>query len=243
MRAWSVGLGVLFVSLSASVLSTAFWVLPGIRQDFKNSSTEVISEVKATRQMIGEAGMLSLAELQQWRIEAKVQSNRFHDELHEAAVRLEDITDKRLGETVQVISTQTGRFNDSLAKVASLSDDVRPSIHNFNNITGILAETTKENFTCKGNGNCWPAKTTAILGGTSTLLGESALTMRYVRKATPQFLTTLQSGANSSVRVADASASIAESFAKQTPIYVRVIGWSVKPILAMKSWLFDDGLF
>lgn len=172
------------------------------------------------------------------------------------AGRITDTADARLasiqadvkeivGTTVQAAQSSVDgtlqRVDVALARIAALQEDISPGVQHLaaaaarvDHIASRVDEVAAVNLNCRGNGACWPARITGILGGTNVLLGESAQAARRFDAALPVFLAGVDRIVSNSDESTAATARVMKNFATATkplPAWVR-IGLSIAPPVA-----------
>lgn len=137
---------------------------------------------------------------------------------------VQDDLNTQVSDAIARADYQLTSFNTS---VDSLVSGAKPILENTASLTEQVDNVARDNLTCKGNGNCWPAGVTAALGGLKVTLGESALTMRKFRKTEDDFL---EIGKSIAANV-DKTTSNVERITRPTKWY-----WKFGAIAAGGAW-------
>lgn len=164
------------IAIFFAALTRAAWQVPGIVDaQLTGLRADADQQAARTRQQLLAAIQPAVAQ-----VPALVQQVSF---LRADAVRLGD-------RVVDVADKHLDRVTENLPPVIASLDqavnDARPAIQNLGLMTADVRAAVRPELDCRGNGSCWPSQVTGILGSVKTGLGESALTMRTWRKATPE---------------------------------------------------------
>lgn len=124
---------------------------------------------------------------------------RLFDELHQAVNEPEGPLGRAIAKSSDRLQETTGALQTAAGAVATVAGALGPAIEKtgdtvaalrpgFENVSLMalnVREAVAPNLQCKGNGGCWPAKGTAILGGIAKMVGEGGLIEQGWRKETP----------------------------------------------------------
>lgn len=169
-------LALVAIAVFFAVLARAVWRVPGIvNAQLTGLRADADQQADRTRQQLLAAIQPAIQQFP-----ALVQQVSFlRGDAVKLGDRVVDVADKHLG---RIADTAT----PVLASIDHAVNDTRPAIQNVGLMTADLRAAIRPELECEGNGGCWPSQVTGILGGAKTGIGESALTMRSWRKATPE---------------------------------------------------------
>jgi hypothetical protein len=88
-------------------------------------------------------------------------------------------------EVIQLSNTQ---LSELIATLDSPADALTKTLEEYAKVPAVIGSRLDPWTDCKGNGACWQAQTTALLGASRVTSGEVSKTMRTVRMATPSVL-------------------------------------------------------
>jgi len=74
------------------------------------------------------------------------------------------------------------------AQAASVATTANAAIDDYRRIPAAIGQRLDAWTDCAGNGACWQAQATALLGASRVTAGETSRTMRAIREATPQIV-------------------------------------------------------
>lgn len=74
------------------------------------------------------------------------------------------------------------------AQAASVATTANTAIDEYRRIPAAIGQRLDAWTDCAGNGACWQAQATALLGASRVTAGETSRTMRAIREATPQIV-------------------------------------------------------
>jgi hypothetical protein len=74
------------------------------------------------------------------------------------------------------------------AQAASVAATANAAIDEYRRIPAAVGQRLDSWTDCAGNGACWQAQATALLGASRVTAGETSRTMRAIREATPQIV-------------------------------------------------------
>lgn len=86
------------------------------------------------------------------------------------------------------ISKFDARAGAAVASVESSSIAASALMDEYRRLPLIVGERLDPWTQCKGNGACWQAQMTALLGATRSTVGETSRTMRSIRESTPSIV-------------------------------------------------------
>lgn len=76
-------------------------------------------------------------------------------------------------------------------RAAGLAESANAAIEEYRRIPAIIGHRLDQWTDCAGNGACWQAQATALLGASRVTAGETSRTMRAIREATPQIVSNI----------------------------------------------------
>jgi hypothetical protein len=229
---------IVVVSAALALLAVARCALlvPGI---VETQATEtrwaLLVEARATRvaalQSVHTEGGRILDEVGKWR---KAGDRQAKD------LRVEVLS--RVDALVDLVGAQTERANDSLAKVAGLSEDLKGPIENVGKLAeGAAGITSQVNAVLPDFLDCDGANRNCLFNRWVGMSWQAEKTMREVGDSAPEIAKAVKDGTKAGASIAQSGARIASSWEKQTPLYVRAIGWAGGVVLRLKTlvgWLF-----
>jgi hypothetical protein len=133
------------------------------------------------------------------------------------------------------VGLQLDAANRSLAEIAAVRRDLQPALEAAARTTGGVDRALGQVndalplfLDCDHNPDCLYNRYVGVAQS-----GERAA--RAIAVAMPDTAQAFKEGAEAGRDLARSGANIAKSWEKQTPLYVRVIGWAVKPVVYIKS--------
>lgn len=190
-QAWFRGLvAVLFASLIALVLAAVDLTVAARRTIEVLPSTidgAIAREASATRavaqQLAAEVQGAAVAEIKSTRREMSARVDALGGRAVQEIRITREMADARLGQALEELARSrrelvqvVGPPAQSLTKTLDGMDESRRQ----------LVQTLDPWTDCRGNGACWQAQFTALLGASRVTAGETSRTMREVRIATPK---------------------------------------------------------
>jgi hypothetical protein len=207
--------GVTLVREATAVVSA----LPaGIEKNIREQGDETR---KAALSAITDTRREALAEIARTRGDLLARVDRLTDVSERSIADLSTKADAQLGTLNATIATNLGRANDSIAEVAAVGAGAGPILANAEKITGQVNDSLPLFLDCDHNPDCVFNRYVGVAQST-----EKA--MRAVSQTAPGTLKSVESTAGS-------VASIAHSWEKQTPLYVRAIGWAGSAFVKIKA--------
>lgn len=126
--------------------------------------------------------------------------------------------DARLAAIQADLDRQLSRANQSVAQVASLREEVRGLAAPAQNTLEVLSENADLLGRCEHNPDCFANRAIGVMQATERTMRSLEQSSAAVAKATPDTAEAVRSTAKS-------VQSIANAWEKQTPFYVRALGW------------------
>jgi hypothetical protein len=166
----------------------------------------------------------ALAEIARTRTELLARVDRLTDVSERSIADLTARADRQLALLNATVASNLGRANNSIAEVSGVASGVRPALENAGRITAQVNDALPLYLDCDHNPDCVFNRYVGVAQST-----EKA--MRAVAATTPGTLKSVESTAAS-------VASIARSWEKQTPLYVRALGWLGGLGLKLKTIFF-----
>lgn len=187
--------------------------------------TSIREQGEATRRAavdaITETRRDALQEIGRTRADLLARVDRLTDVSERSIADLTRRADAQLSTLNATVAANLGRASDSIAEVSTTASGVRPALDNAAKITAQVSDALPLFLDCEHNPNCVFNRYVGVAKSTERA-------MRSVEQTAPGTLRSVESTAGS-------VASIARSWEKQTPLYVRAIGWAGSGFLKLKS--------
>lgn len=104
----------------------------------------------------------------------------------ETAARESEAWRQELGQRVEFATVEAlGRVDRMAADLATVTASTNAAIDEYRRIPAVVGQRLDPWTDCAGNGACWQAQATALLGASRVTAGETSRTMKAIREATP----------------------------------------------------------
>lgn len=102
------------------------------------------------------------------------------------AARESEAWRQEFGQRVEFATVEAlGRVDRMVANIATVTASANAAIDEYRRIPVVVGQRLDPWTDCVGNGACWQAQTTALLGASRVTAGETSRAMKAVREATP----------------------------------------------------------
>jgi hypothetical protein len=216
-----VGLVVYAILLVRNAIAVVSALPAGIERSIREQGDETR---KAALSAITDTRREALAEITRTRGDLLARVDRLTDISERSIADLSERADRHLATLNTTVALNLGRANDSIAEVSGVAAGVRPALENAGRITAQVNDALPLYLDCDHNPDCVFNRYVGVAQST-----EKA--MRAVAMTAPGTLKSVESTASS-------VASIARSWEKQTPLYVRALGWLGGLGLKLKAIFF-----
>ena len=179
---------------------------------------------RAALEAITETRREALEEIARTRTDLLARVDRLTDVSERSRADLTVRADAQLSALHATVAENLERANDSIAEVSEMAAGARPVLDNAAKITAQVADAAPLYLDCDHNPDCVFNRYVGVAQSTERA-------MRAVATTAPGTLRSVESTASS-------VASIARSWEKQTPLYVRAIGWFGGLGLKLKAIFF-----
>lgn len=223
--AWRLALSALL-----AVLAVQAWRLPGlldatlVREGAATRAAAVSaihSEAARLDARLGSIQGQTFGEVSRTRLDLLERVDRLTEVSERSIAGLTWRADAQLTKLNETVASNLGRANDSLADVSQTAAALRPALDNTAKITAQIDDALPLYLDCDHNADCVFNRYVGVAQST-----EKA--MREVARTAPGTLKSVESTASS-------VASIANSWEKQTPIYIRALGWAGSLFMKVKT--------